>query len=334
MRVDRIGRTDLTKLPNVFLIGAPKSGTTSLAAYLSSHPHVFLCEPKEPNYWTKEEPKDAEQAATWSGYTQFYASVAKHHTVRVDASTSYCWSQYAVPDILRALPESRFIFMIRNPVALAPSLHSEEVLSGHESVSDYNEAWKMQSDREKGRSVPPTAECWQKVTYRFVASLGTHFERLLNIVPPGQLHIILFDEFVRDPRSEYLRVLDFLHLSKIEPSTYAVHNPAKHPLFPSASRAIMRPQGFFKPIALFAKITLHRIGIRGLRSGLLKLFVVPGKISAPDAQTMAEMEQYFEPEIKLLEALLNRDLSQWRRVGPLPIEEPASVTQNQNGASS
>ncbi len=334
MRVDRIDGTNPAKLPNVFLIGAPKSGTTSLAAYLSSHPHVFLCEPKEPNYWTKEEPKDAEQAATWSGYTQFYASVAGHHTVRVDASTSYCWSQYAVPDILRVLPESRFIFMIRNPVALAPSLHSEEVLSGHESESDYNKAWKLQSDREKGHSVPPTAECWQKVAYRFVASLGTHLERLLKIVPPGQLHIILFDDFVRDPRVEYLRVLDFLHLSKIEPSTYAVHNPAKHPLFPSVSRAIMRPQGFLKPVALFAKVALHRLGIRGLRSGLLRLFVVPGKISAPDAQTTAEMQEYFEPEIKLLETLLTRDFSHWRSVRGLPIDEPAVVTRNRAGASS
>ncbi len=334
MRVDRIGRTDLTKLPNVFIIGAPKAGTTSLAAYLSSHPNVFLCDPKEPNYWTKEEPKDGEQAATWSGYIQFYADVAKHHTVRIDASTSYCWSKHAVPDILREWPASKFIFMIRNPLALAPSLHSEEVVSGHENQHDYNDVWKLQSEREQGLCVPPTADCWQKVSYRFVASLGTHLERLLNVIPRAQLHIILFDDFVRDPRSQYLRVLNFLNLPSIEPSTYAVHNPAKHPLLPSISRAIMRPQGFFKPVSHFAKRTLHRAGIRGLRSGFLKLFIVPGKASAPNDQTAAEMKEYFEPEIKLLETLLNRDLSHWRSVGAPPLKGPAAVMPDRSAASS
>ncbi len=111
-------------------------------AYLSSHPNIFVCDPKEPNYWSKELPlaDSAEQAATWTGYMRFFSDAEECHIARIDGSTTYCWSAYAVPDILRELPDSKFIFMIRNPVALAPSLHSEELLSGHEDITDYNEA--------------------------------------------------------------------------------------------------------------------------------------------------------------------------------------------------
>ena len=40
------------KIPNFFIVGAPKCGTTALYEYLSSHPDVFLCDPKEPNYFS------------------------------------------------------------------------------------------------------------------------------------------------------------------------------------------------------------------------------------------------------------------------------------------
>ena len=40
--------------PNLFIIGAPKSGTTSLYQYLRSHPNIFMCTPKEPNYFSND----------------------------------------------------------------------------------------------------------------------------------------------------------------------------------------------------------------------------------------------------------------------------------------
>lgn len=39
------------KKPNLFIVGAPKCGTTALAEYLDSHPNIFMCRPKEPNYY-------------------------------------------------------------------------------------------------------------------------------------------------------------------------------------------------------------------------------------------------------------------------------------------
>ena len=41
-------------IPNLFIIGAPKSGTTSLYQYLKSHPNIFMCTPKEPHYFSDD----------------------------------------------------------------------------------------------------------------------------------------------------------------------------------------------------------------------------------------------------------------------------------------
>ncbi len=299
-------------LPNLFVIGAPKAGTTSLVSYLSTHPNVLLSNPKEPNYWTKELPNEGEEERTWNGYIRLYARATARHCIRIDGSTSYCWSRTAVPEIVRTFPASRFVFMIRNPVSLAPSLHSEEVLDGNEDIYEFDDAWKLQGEREEGRCIPPTSPCWQKVCYRIIASLGSHLKWLRAIIPPDQLHNILFDDFVRDPRSEYLRVLQFLRLGKVEPRSYAVHNPGRHPVAPGFTRAILRPPEAFRPAALAARTILHRLGVKGLRSRAIRGLAFRGTISSPSEQTKSEMREYFEPEIKLLEKLLSREFNEWR----------------------
>ena len=48
--------------PNLFLIGAPKCGTTSLASYLSDHPQIFVSDPKEPHFFNT----DSENRKTWN----------------------------------------------------------------------------------------------------------------------------------------------------------------------------------------------------------------------------------------------------------------------------
>ncbi len=305
-------RCQMMKFPNLFVIGAPKAGTTSLVTYLSTHPNVLISSPKEPNYWTKELPNEGEEERTLSGYTRLYAHATARHSVCIDGSTSYCWSRTALPEIIRELPASRFVFMIRNPVSLAPSLHSEEVLDGNEDVYEFNDAWKLQGEREKGRRIPRTSPCWQKVCYRIIASLGTHLKWIRGIIPADQLHIILFDDFIRDPRSEYLRLLRFLGLVEVEPTSYAVHNSSRHPVAPGFTRAILRPPAVLRPAALAARTILHRLGVKGLRSHSIRRLALQGRISAPSEQTRSEMREYFEPEIKLLENLLSTELKEWR----------------------
>jgi hypothetical protein len=63
-------------------------------------------------------------------------------------------SAVAVRNILQYQPTSRFVVMVRNPIEMAPALHSEMLLSGLESVADFDEAWHLQNQRRQGRCLP------------------------------------------------------------------------------------------------------------------------------------------------------------------------------------
>jgi hypothetical protein len=100
--------------PNLFVIGAMKSGTTSLHAYLASHPQIFMSTPKEPKFFSKENlSPDREE---W--YLNLFAS-AKDALIIGESSTTYSRTPQfpGVPErIARFNPAGRFIYIMRDPV--------------------------------------------------------------------------------------------------------------------------------------------------------------------------------------------------------------------------
>ena len=119
-------------LPTFMLIGAMKSGTTSLARYLSSHPDVFMTKPKEPGFFNP--------ARNWTKGQEWYEALfggARPDQARGEASTSYTMSPHvpAVPErIAGMVPDARFIYLIRNPVDRIRSMYMHLVDRGEELV--------------------------------------------------------------------------------------------------------------------------------------------------------------------------------------------------------
>ncbi len=100
--------------PNLFLIGAMKSGTSSLHAYLNSHPQIFMSTPKEPAFFVKE--------SSWANGEQWYLSLfetAKDEVIIGESSTSYTKAPHhsgVAERIARFNPEARFTYVMRDPV--------------------------------------------------------------------------------------------------------------------------------------------------------------------------------------------------------------------------
>lgn len=101
--------------PNLFIIGAMKSGTTSLHAYLNSHPQIYMSEFKEPEYFAKE--SVLSNGEEW--YLDLFAT-AKDALVIGESSTAYTNFPHfltGVPErIAQFNPEARFIYLMRDPV--------------------------------------------------------------------------------------------------------------------------------------------------------------------------------------------------------------------------
>jgi len=103
--------------PNLFILGAAKSGTTSLYHYLSKHPDVYFPRNKEPQFYCNEDHFSRGQ----DYYLRTFFSGAEKYPVRGDATPHYLYYE-KVADRLKALPNAnqlRFVVILREPVARA-----------------------------------------------------------------------------------------------------------------------------------------------------------------------------------------------------------------------
>jgi hypothetical protein len=98
-------------LPNLLIIGAAKSGTTSLHYYLDQHPEIFMSFPKDPEFFQRD---------TWREKLDWYESLFPEPApVRGEASTSYTAhpARLGVPErIHETIPDARMIYVVRDPI--------------------------------------------------------------------------------------------------------------------------------------------------------------------------------------------------------------------------
>src|SRR5262245_35065298 len=87
---------DAMKKPTFFIIGAPKCGTTSLAAWLADHPDIFMSPTKEPHYFNTDHKRYLNSLA---GYEQLFEDATDRHSAVGEASVWYLYSANAVENI-------------------------------------------------------------------------------------------------------------------------------------------------------------------------------------------------------------------------------------------
>jgi len=106
-------------LPNFFIIGAAKAGTTSLHAYLDEHPEIQMSAVKEPNFFAEPSPGRpflVGRVASREEYERLFAGDAP---LRGEASPSYSlhpWRAGVPERIAQAVPDARFVYLVRDPI--------------------------------------------------------------------------------------------------------------------------------------------------------------------------------------------------------------------------
>jgi hypothetical protein len=106
--------TQASLRPNLFIIGAMKSGTTSLHEYLDTHPQITMSQEKEPGYFVEE--LGLHKGEEW--YLSRWAELDRQHRYRGESSTHYTKLPVfqGVPErLFRFNPQARLIYIMRNP---------------------------------------------------------------------------------------------------------------------------------------------------------------------------------------------------------------------------
>jgi hypothetical protein len=278
-----------------------------MAAWLGSHPHIFLPKVKEPHFFNTD---DKQAVTTWEAYESLFAAASEHHQAIGEASVWYLSSAVAVTNILKYQPRSRFIVMLRNPVEMAPALHAEMLLSGHENVDDFHTAWDLQEDRRQGRHLPPLTWARRRLLYGEVCSLGAQLQRLHASVPADRILTILLDDMAADPRREYLRTLRFLGVEDDGRASFRVHNRARTLRWPTLTKTLF----VISQIKSRLGINLHL----GVWDRVSSVNIVESPRQPLSSDTTDMLRQYFAPDVALLSTLLGRDLQHWMMPEPSP----------------
>ena len=288
-------------MPDFFIAGAPKCGTTSLWNYLRAHPAVFMPANKEPNYFCSDLP--AERVGTLAEYEALFSN-APPHALTGEASVFYLYSKVAIGQIMARNASAKFIVMLRNPVEATRSMHAFRWNNHLEDVADLEHAWRLQAARLEGRYLPPRWPYPLLLQYGAQNSYAPQVRRLLAQVPPKQCLFLLFEEFFADPSRHFARVLEFLELPPDPARTaFPLVNQTVGVRSLRLDRLLRQP-----PRALLAlRHAAHAFGCHPLRA-LQRLNRAAGERPPLREGFRAELEAYFSADIAELEQLLGRRL--------------------------
>lgn len=222
--------------PDLFVIGAPKCGTTSLWRLLRDHPRCFLCEPKEPSFFASflrsrpvETLRDCERL--------FRDADPERHAVVGEASVLDYLSDDTIEAIRRYSPGAKFVYMVRDPVELVVSFHAQLLRNGEEDLRDLGAAWDAQERRRTGRGIPLGCLDPLHLQYRTVASVGTRALALRRRIPPDRLLILHLDDLRGMPGPTLARLGRFLGLDDLADRRLPHENAGGLPRFPAVQAA-------------------------------------------------------------------------------------------------
>jgi len=296
--------------PNFFIVGAPKCGTTALSTYLKNHPHIFMTTPKEPGYFAEDLP-GLRYISTQLEYEHLYRAAQPESLAIGEASPSYMFSKKAISLIREYNSAAKIIVMLRNPLEMLVSYHSQLVFSSFEDQRDFNIAWSLQSERTSGRAIPALCREPGLLQYREMALLGDQLERIFSFFPSNQILVIFYEDFRTDTASVYKSVLDFLAVPHDGRTEFPAVNRAKIARWERLNQLLHSPPAWvMNVIRRISGSRLHDQIVK-LHSKLLSWNSINNRPKAVSEGTKVELLQIVRPQIDKLEKLLGRDLSHW-----------------------
>lgn len=272
-------------LPNFFIVGAPKAGTTSLYHYLDQHPQIYMSPVKEPNYFASEirpdrfspelqdrvrrdqnamqeylagpmsEKRFGAVGLEWADYLKLFEQ-AINEPVLGEASVCYLWSETAARNIHSTAPAAKIVMILRNPAERAFSQYMQWVTKGviKESFrAQVEKALKHRSDQFE--LMRPFLE---------FGLYADQVKRYLDIFPRENIHIVFYEYYRKNASDMLTELLRFLDVD---------------------------------PDVTSDTSTKYLIGR------------VPA--SSIDPQDRAYLTDYYRDDVERLSALLDRDLTHW-----------------------
>jgi hypothetical protein len=302
--------------PNLFIVGHPRSGTSSLHHYLKQHPDVFVTAIKEPNFFSIDFRKESDAFhqkqlyfpyRTENEYLKLYKKW-KNEKIAGESSATYLCSKTSAQEIRRFNAASKIIMIFREPVEFLHSFHSAARFALGEHIEDFETAIAAEKDRRKGRGFGKRVITPSWLFYSEFVKYSEQINRFWSYFNPEQIKIIIFDDFRTNTPLIYREVLQFLSIDPNFSPDFDIVNPNKQIRWPLLKKYTLDSPYFRK--------TLRMLFSSDTYAGL-KDFYKNKLVKYENRQPMEEtfklkLMQQFKPEVEKLSEFLKKDLvSRW-----------------------
>ncbi len=284
-----------TAKPSLFIVGAPKCGTTAWVQYLKTHPDICFSPIKEPHYFCfdlKWRYFHSEQE-----YLKLFEGCGSAKVV-AEASVRYLVSTAAAENIKRFDPEAKIIIFVRDQADHLPSLHNQMLYRSEDWIEDFEEAWKL-SDQRAGSTSARTKEP-KFLDYKALGRFSEQVERYFDTFPADQIRLFHFRDWSRDPRQTYLEILRFVGLPDDGRTDFPKINEAKHQRARWLAGLLIKPPQLLRPLARLLK-RLPGKPVDKLVGMGLRLNRRPGYLGETSEALRDEIRAYYAADNALLE---------------------------------
>jgi hypothetical protein len=297
------------ELPNFLVIGAAKSGTTALFDLLAQHPQVYLPFVKEPKFFNND--------ANYSNGTDWYLGTffknASGYPARGEATPHYLyWGEKTSSRILETYGsnEVKFIAIFRDPVKRAYSQYWMDVQRKVEQLA-FKDALTAEDKRldEMRQELEPAGLL--KYGYFRGGCYATLLQPYLQRFPRQIFHFLIQEDLQMDLSAAMHNLTEFLGIHSDFGFKPVVSNPAYVPRSNHLYHSFLYRPEILKRLLKKLTSLLPESQRYRIRKLWLQINRRPQTYPPLDPEVESQLRGEYQEEIKQLQTILGRDLSQW-----------------------
>ena len=276
---------------NTFIVGAPKTGTTSLYYYLNQHTNVCMSSIKEPNFFSAKEVNSLFYKSQIVDDINEYHKLFSQNKKQIigEASVSYLFFNEVPNRIYKYNPKAKIIILLRNPIERA--------------LSHYLMDFRLGFCSENFEDIIAQPEIFPQY-YQQYLELGNYFlqlKRYLNVFNENQLSIVFYDDLKSNSQKVMKHIFSFLEI-EFQDLDYSIQNS-----FLSPSNIFVSELYKFNSLRKIVKSFFPEPFLSLVKS----IFFSNNSKPTFSDSIIKQLNAYYKSDIVELEKLLNKDLSKW-----------------------
>lgn len=289
-------------LPNFLCVGAQKAGTTTLYEVLKQHPDIFLPQIKEPHFFDEHYTK----GVSW--YEKTFFNTALNQNAIGEITPAYLYIDDVPQRILETLgPNVKLLFIFRDPVERAYSHYLMSKFNGFESAT-FEEA--MADNMLSSGDIAIAQK--RRFSYRERGYYGMQVKKYLQLFYKENMHFVLFEDLISAQKKDvYAGIFNFLEVKNYDLDFNIKSNVARRVKNPLLQK-IMNQSPWLSKITkrLLPDASTRKLLRKKLKNVNQKLSSGSSGELSPKLQEQL-IKDYYLADIKLLEELIEKDLSHW-----------------------